>query len=312
MAAARKACSAAARLMRARPEQVFPSSTGIIGVPLPLEKLLSALPQAVGNAGSSTGAVLDFARAIMTTDTRPKFSSAGFNHAGREVRVLGIAKGAGMIHPEMATMLVYLFTDLAASPQELKKILSNVTDESFHCISVDGDTSTNDTVLLLASGAAQVKLRTANAEFSSTLRKVCQHLAEQIVADGEGVQHVVRLVIEGARDRADARQLAQAISTSVLVKTAWAGADPNWGRMLAAAGRAGVRLDSRKVQIFIGGQRVCRNGEAAPFDSAAVHRAMLQPKYEIRLRLGSSGTSFTFLTCDLTAEYVHVNAEYST
>jgi glutamate N-acetyltransferase/amino-acid N-acetyltransferase len=312
IAGARKACSAAAKLLRARPEQVFPSSTGIIGVPLPVEKLLSALPQAVLNAGSNTDAVLAFAQAIMTTDTRPKFSAATFDHRGREVRVLGIAKGAGMIHPDMATMLVYLFTDLAASPQELKKILSAVTDESFHCISVDGDTSTNDTVLLLASGAAQVSLRDAKAGFSNALRKVCQELAEQIVADGEGVQHVIRLVIEGARNRADARQLAQAISTSLLVKTAWAGADPNWGRMLAAAGRAGVRLDSRKVQIFIGGQQVCRNGEAMRFDSAAAHRTMSQAKYEIRLRVGSSATRFVFFTCDLTAEYVHVNAEYST
>lgn len=312
MAAARKACNAAAKLMRARPEQVFPSSTGIIGVPLPVEKLLSALPQAMGRASSSTDGVLGFAQAIMTTDTRPKFSSASFSHRGCEVRVLGIAKGAGMIHPDMATMLVYLFTDVAGTPQELKKILSAVTDESFHCISVDGDTSTNDTVLLLASGAAKVPLRSARTKFSHALRNICQDLAEQIVADGEGVQHVVRLVIEGARNRADARQLARAISTSLLVKTAWAGADPNWGRMLAAAGRAGVRLDSRKVQIFIGGQQVCRNGEAIRFDPAAAHRTMSQAKYEIRLRVGSSKTCFVFFTCDLTAEYVHINAEYST
>ncbi len=190
--------------------------------------------------------VLAFAHAIMTTDTRPKIASVRFRASStkgsKEITVLGIAKGAGMIHPQLATLLVYLFTDVGASARELQPLLREACDRSLNCMSIDGDTSTNDTVLLLASGASGARVRDARTrkKLSAALTEVCQSLAEQIVSDGEGVQHVIRLFVEQARSREEALLVARTIAHSMLVKTAWAGADPNWGRILAAVGRCGV------------------------------------------------------------------------
>lgn len=291
---------------------VFPSSTGIIGVPLPVETIVQALPQLLAATQSGEESLRQFARAIMTTDTRPKIASAALNVGGQMVNVAGVAKGAGMIHPQLATMLVYIFTDLRASAIELKTLLRKSCDQTFNCISVDHDTSTNDTVLLLASGASGVRLRSARKEFADALMMVCGSLAEQIVSDGEGVKHVVRLYIDQARDREEARTIARAISGSPLVKTAWAGCDPNWGRVLAAVGYSGVRLDPSRVNIFIGDQQVCRQGAAHPFDQKAAHEYMTQPSYDIRVQLGRGRASLRYLTCDLTKYYVEINAEYST
>jgi len=307
-------CREAAKLMGAKSTEVFPSSTGIIGVPFPAEKALAGLPELIAAKSQSEDAALDFARAIMTTDTRPKIASARFDAAGKQVTLLGIAKGSGMIHPNLATMLVYLFTDIVASPRDLKPLLREACDQSLNSMSVDGDTSTNDTVLLLASGQSETGLwdERVKERFPRALLSVCQSLAEQIVSDGEGVQHVIRLQIEQARSREEALSVARAIAHSALVKTAWAGADPNWGRILAAAGACGIKLEPASVRIFIADQMVCRNGVAHPFDEQRAHDALAQPDCDIRVQLGRGKSAVRFLTTDLTAEYVRINADYST
>ncbi len=312
--ACQEVCRRAASLLKVHETQVFPSSTGIIGVDLPGDRIIAALPGLVGAKSASRDAMWRFAQAIMTTDTRPKIASARLDVGGKAVTVTGIAKGSGMIHPNLATMLVYLFTDVEARPTELRSILRPACDESFNCISVDGDTSTNDTVLLLASGASRVPLRGSGVRrrFAAALHSVCQSLAEQIVSDGEGAKHVVSLRIEGARSRQEARHVARAIANSPLVKTAWAGADPNWGRILAAIGNSGVLLKPNRVSIRFGKHLVCRNGAAHSFDRLAAHEYLSQPHCEIRVQLGRGQSQIRFLTCDLTAEYVHINADYST
>src|SRR3989454_23264 len=216
-------CRKASGLLGFKAELVFLSSTGIIGVPMPVSKILAALPTLVAAHEASEHAVMQFARAIMTTDTRPKLASAEFQVRGKNSSILGIAKGSGMIHPQLATMLVYLLTDVEASPAELRSSLRTACSDSFNLISVDGDTSTNDTVLLLASGQSRIKLKSIRKEFDRVLLEVCQLLAEQVISDGEGVQHVIHLHIEQARNRAEALHIARAISHSLLVKTAWAG-----------------------------------------------------------------------------------------
>jgi glutamate N-acetyltransferase / amino-acid N-acetyltransferase len=217
-----------------------------------------------------------------------------------------------MIHPNMATMLVYVFTDLAASPRELQSCLKEAADQSFNNISIDGDTSTNDTALLLASGKSGVQFKSVRNEFQAALTKVCRSLAGQIVADGEGVSHVVRLNIEQARSRSEAREIGRAIANSPLVKTAWAGADPNWGRILSAIGYSGVKINPERINIYLGEQQICRHGAACPFDHERAHAYMSEPVYEIRIALGAGDASLEFLSCDLTAEYVRINADYST
>ena len=310
--AAQRVCANVARLLKVKSEEVFSSSTGIIGVPLPVEKILAKLPDLLSTPAATEAGVEQFARAIMTTDTRPKIASASFRSAKSTVNLLGVAKGSGMIHPQLATMLVYLFTDVAARPAELRRALKLACSDSFECISVDGDTSTNDTVLLLASGQSGVHLKSTQAPFASCLSKICQSLANQIVRDGEGAQHIIHLSIEQARNRAEALQVARTIAHSLLVKTAWAGADPNWGRILAAAGRSGVPIDPAKVNIFIAKQMVCHHGAACAFDEKQAHRDLSQPNCDIRVRLGRGRSSVKFITTDLTAEYVRINADYST
>jgi glutamate N-acetyltransferase/amino-acid N-acetyltransferase len=310
----RRVCREAARLLGVRPEEIFPSSTGIIGVPFPAEKIIDHLLKLFQRQQSGVESMHAFSQAIMTTDTRPKIASASFRAQGREASVLGIAKGSGMIHPQLATMLVYILTDVAATSALLKSALRETCNETFNCISVDGDTSTNDTVLLLASGKSGVRLgETSGAtRFRAALLEVCRSLAEQIVSDGEGVQHVIRLVVEQARSTAEAQQVARAISHSLLVKTAWAGADPNWGRILAAAGYSSVPLDPQRVNIYIGDQIVCRKGQAHRFDEKQAHQHLSQPHCEVRIQLGRGSRSTQFYTTDLTAEYVRINADYST
>jgi len=309
-----RVCREVARLLKIKPTEIFPSSTGIIGVPLPVEKILPNLPALIAGRAASEDAMLQFAQAIMTTDTRPKLASQRFRLGKNQVTISGVAKGAGMIHPQLATMLVYVFTDLAAPPNVLQRSLRSASDDTFNCISIDGDTSTNDTVLLMASGHSGARLTGAQSltRFESVLSEVCRSLAEQIVADGEGVKHVIRLFIEQARNRDEAMQIAKAVAHSLLVKTAWAGADPNWGRILAAAGRSGVQLDPAKINIYIGEQLVCRAGAVHPFDESRAHLDLGQPQCDVRVQLGRGSESVQFLTTDLTAEYVHINADYST
>jgi glutamate N-acetyltransferase/amino-acid N-acetyltransferase len=311
-------CVATAETFHCIFDEVFPSSTGIIGVPFPAEKVVAALPAVQSVMGDTPEHAELFAQAIMTTDTRMKTAHAVAEVDGTEVRIFGAAKGAGMIHPQLgpphATMLVYLFTDLAAETEALNKLLSPAVERSFNCISIDGDTSTNDTVLLLASGASGVKLTEKTSEpFANALKLVCESLAHQIVDDGEGVTHVVTLHITGAATEADAKQVAKAIAHSPLCKTAWSSADPNWGRLLAAAGYSGVEFDPVKVNILIGTQPVFELGVRSPlFDEAAAHAVMQDREYTITMNLGRGGAECRFITCDLTAEYVRINADYST
>jgi len=312
MAACRQVCREAARHLGVNPTEVFPSSTGIIGVPLPAEKIVVRLPELVAQQAATEEAACQFAQTIMTTDMRPKLASVRFRSRGTEVRLLGIAKGAGMIHPQLATMLVYVLTDVAARTTELKRHLVQTSEETFNCISIDGDTSTNDTVLLLASGQADVRLDQCTKAFNAALLEVCRSLARQIVRDGEGAQHVIRLSVEQAKTREEAKQVARAIAHSALVKTAWAGADPNWGRILAAIGYSGAPVNPARVNIFIGAQQVCRNGSAAHFDQKEAHFHLAQSECDIRVQLGRGRSGLHFYTTDLTAEYVRINADYST
>lgn len=320
--ACEQVCREAGKLFGVSAAEVLPSSTGIIGVRLPAEKIRAKLPELLARRSPSQRSVQAFAHAIMTTDTRAKIASARFrasssessSEVSKEVTVLGIAKGAGMIHPLLATMLVFLFTDVGASSRELQPLLREACDQSLNCMSIDGDTSTNDTVLLLANGASGARARDVRTrkKFSAALTAVCQSLAEQIVSDGEGVQHVIRLFVEQARSREEALLVARTIAHSMLVKTAWGGADPNWGRILAAVGRSGARIDPPRVQIFIGDQRVCRNGIGCMFNELQAHRDLARPVCDIRVQLGRGQHAVRFLTTDLTAEYVRINADYST
>lgn len=320
--ACKESCVAVAEQFHCVFDEVFPSSTGIIGVPLPVEKLVAAIPPAKAALGSTEQHAEAFATAILTTDTKMKVARASFEVAGRTVSLFGCCKGAGMIGPQLvphATMLVYLFTDLAAPPAELQRLLIDSVEDSFNCISVDGDMSTNDTVLLMASGKSGVSIDEPYVlqQFDAALQKVCDSLAHKVVDDGEGVTHVVTLKITGAEGDSDAQQIARSIANSPLCKTAWSSADPNWGRLLAAAGKAGVKFDPARVTITIGGLPVFAEGVRDPrYDEAATHAAMQAREYTIAIDLGSGGGrghgQARFVTCDLTHEYVSINADYST
>ena len=306
-------------------DEVIPSSTGIIGVPFPIAKVEAAMPSLVAAMGSTAAHAELFATAIMTTDTRRKIARATVDVDGKAVRLFGVAKGAGMIHPQLgpaaepaplhATMLVYLFTDLAAGAGQLDAMLHTAVEASFNSISIDGDTSTNDTVLLMASGASGVALaegRVSDA-FESALKLVCQSLAHQIIDDGEGVTHVVTLDVRGAETSEEARQVAKAIAHSPLNKTAWSSADPNWGRLLAAIGSSGVLFDPANASVWIGEHLVFdRGGVASGFSREVAHEVMLKREFTITIELGEGSESCRFLTCDLTKEYVAINADYTT
>jgi glutamate N-acetyltransferase/amino-acid N-acetyltransferase len=319
--AAYATCRAAAVEFGCRPEEVFPSSTGIIGVPLPVEKLVAALPAVKAALGSESDHFQQVAQAILTTDLVEKTAFARLTIDGREVRIAAVGKGSGMIHPRLmsgnaalhATMLVYILTDAEVESAVLQGMLESAVEVSFNRISVDGDTSTNDTVLLLASGASGVTVEENNEAFQAALAQVSTSLARQIVADGEGVSHVVTLEIKGARNDADALIVAKSIAHSPLVKTAWTGSDPNWGRLMAAIGNSGADIDPDRIDIWFGELPICRNGGRAPeMDLAAAHAYLQQPEFSIAIDLHRGDGSCRFWTTDLTAEYVRINADYST
>src|ERR1017187_5750545 len=319
--AARATCTAAAEIFGCTPQEVFPSSTGIIGVPLPVQKLVAALPGLADILGSESDHFQQVAQAMLTTDPVEKTAFARLeieasDGTKQEVRIAAACKGSGMIHPQLvphATMLVYVLTDAQIEPSVLDTYLRQSIDLSFNRISVDGDTSTNDTVLLLASGASGAQVLAGNAAFAAALTQVCTSLARQIVADGEGVTHVVELRIDGAATDADAPKIAKAIAHSPLVKTAWAGCDPNWGRLVAAIGYAGAEIDPERIDIWFGEMRICRDGgRAEEFDENAAHEYLKQDEFTIAIQLNRGSGSCVFWTTDLTAEYVHINADYST
>jgi glutamate N-acetyltransferase/amino-acid N-acetyltransferase len=269
----------------------------VIGRPFPADKIRNAVPALV--SGLLPTNIEKLARAIMTTDTVPKIASAEF--VG--VRIAGVAKGAGMIHPDMATMLSFVMTDAELSYSELDDALRYAVHRSFNSISVDGDTSTNDMVVLMANGAS--KVRPPAAEFREKLLEVCTSLATAIVRDGEGASKFVELLIEGAPDDESARTIGRTIAKSPLVKTAIYGADPNWGRIVGAVGNSGVRLESDRVDIFISG---------VPISDTTLEQArekLKQREIEIRVVLHSGKGTARVWTCDLTEEYIHINADYT-
>lgn len=324
--AARATCAAVASTFGCTAEEVFPSSTGVIGVPLPAEKLIGALPELSGKIGTQSDHFQQVAEAIITTDTVEKTAFArvevrtpeiaGSGEIRQEVRIAAVCKGSGMIHPQLvphATMLVYILTDAEIEPSVLDGYLRDAIEVSFNRISVDGDTSTNDTVLLLASGASGARIGAANQEFASALAHVCKSLARQIVADGEGVSHVVELRIQGAASNADALRVAKAIAHSPLVKTAWAGCDPNWGRLIAAIGYSGAQINPEAIDISFGDLPICRSGgRAKELDESAAHAYLKQPEFSIGIDLHQGSGACTFWTTDLTHEYIRINADYTT
>ena len=311
LSAARRVQDRAAGLIGCPREEVFLASTGVIGVPLPDATIVRALPGAIARLSSSGLAAAS--HAILTTDVGPKVAQAVFPHNGRRGHVVGVAKGAGMIHPDMATMLAFVMTDVAATPGLLRGALSEAADESFHAISVDGDTSTNDTVLLMASGRiggpALSALETA-APFRRALIQVCRELAAMIVRDGEGATRVMEIRVERARTPREARLAAHAVSTSPLVKTALAGGDPNWGRILAAAGRSGARFSSRRVNLSVGSIPLVVRGAPAIYREKDAARQFARERVVVTLDLDAGRAAASRLTCDLTHDYVTLNADY--
>lgn len=299
------------------PSQILVCSTGVIGAPLRVEKILAAVPHLTLTRSAEAGAFEEFARSIMTTDTRPKWAVARCRIGGKEVRFLGCAKGSGMIQPNMATMLAFVTTDAAISPALLSRGLRDVVGSTFNSITVDGDTSTNDTVAVLANGGSGAP-RISNARgadyqsFVAALESVCTSLALSIVDDGEGAQRVIEIEVKGAPSDRAADQIARTIANSPLVKTAFAGADPNWGRILAAAGRSGVRFNPERADIWIAGAAVCRHGREHSFDERIVHRKMLSKHVPVRVHLHSGAGAARIWTCDFTIEYIHINSSYRT
>jgi glutamate N-acetyltransferase/amino-acid N-acetyltransferase len=319
-AAAATALKVARELGRLQPSQILVCSTGVIGVALRVERILRAVPRLVRGRAATAAAFAQFTRAIMTTDTRPKWAEAKCRIGGKEVRLLGCTKGAGMIHPKMATMLAFIATDAAIAPETLQRALRRAVAGTFNAITVDGDTSTNDTVAVLANGQSGAKqIDGAGLEFDrfcAALENVCRMLALAIVADGEGAQRVIEIEVRGAPSARAADQVARTIANSPLVKTALAGADPNWGRILAAAGRSGVAFDPDRVEIHLAGITVFRRGRACVFSERAAHRKLLTNYVPIVVDLGSSTQKrkdegrARIWTCDFTGDYVRINASY--
>ncbi|HUJ29775.1 MAG TPA: bifunctional glutamate N-acetyltransferase/amino-acid acetyltransferase ArgJ [Candidatus Acidoferrum sp.] len=316
LAASRSTAASIARALGCPPQEILVSSTGVIGAPLRVEKILSAVPELIASRGSDVAAFENAARAIMTTDTRPKWAAVKCTLGGKPVRILGCAKGSGMIHPNMATMLAYVVTDAAISRAMLQRAVRSAAAPTFNSITVDGDTSTNDTFAVLANGQSGAPKITSKGrdygKFRVALRQVCQSLALAIVEDGEGAQHVIEIEVRGAPSDRAADQVARTIAHSSLVKTAFAGADPNWGRILAAAGRSGVAFDAGRVDIWLAGIAVCRRGQEHHFDERAAHEKMLEKRVPILVDLRSGRGRARMWTCDFTQEYVHINASYRT
>ncbi len=305
-------CKALAKALKTRPEYIIPASTGVIGVELDPKLLTAPLPELAEllDAGNFQAV----AEAIMTTDTRPKIASEEVQFSEGAVRVAGMTKGSGMIHPNMATTLGFVMTDAVVDSEDLEEILRHATDRSFNSLSVDGDMSTNDTVLLLASGASKVRPSgKERKELQETVSWVMESLAEQIAADGEGARKLIVVRALGFKTREDARKIARAISNSPLVKTAIAGSDPNWGRILCAAGYAGVEFNPDDIDIELQRMPVCKGGLAANYDEKELTQKLDESEVRIRIvnKKGGKGEA-RFFTCDLTEGYIKINGSYRT
>ncbi len=314
--AVERVVEAVADLFPCRPSTVFAASTGVIGEPLPFERLTAALPGL--KAGLSEGAWEEAARAIMTTDTYPKGATRKARIGETDVVINGIVKGSGMIAPDMATMLAFVFTDADLPGDVLQDLLRASVDGSFNCITVDGDTSTSDTVLLFATAAAGNKRPEGSADgllddFRSKLDDLTADLAQQVVRDGEGASKFVTISVSGAEDGGAARAIGLSVANSPLVKTAIAGEDANWGRIVMAVGKAGEKADRDRLAISIGGVQIAANGLAVPgYDEAPVARHMKGEEIDIAIDVGVGHGRARVWTCDLTHRYIEINADYRT
>ncbi len=292
---------------------VIPSSTGVIGGRLPLDKMKKALPKLVKNLKND--GFLDVAEGIMTTDAFPKYASKTINIGGKKGTICVIGKGAGMIAPNMATMLAYILTDINIGKRALNKALKNSVNNSFNKIIVDGDTSTNDTVLMLANGKlGNTAIKESGAEykkFESAVTEVATEVAEMIVKDGEGATKVAKIIVKGAKTQKDAEKIARVLGTSSLVKTAFFGEDPNWGRIVAAAGRAGVDFDPDKLDLFFDDQKILSNSKEV-MNEAKAKSVLKKPKFEITLNIKSGKASSFVIASDLTFDYIKINSHYRT
>jgi len=312
---ARQMAALAARELGAEGEQMLVLSTGIIGEFLPMATVEKGIRAAAAALASDERATLTAARGMMTTDTRPKMAGGGFTADGVACTVYGMAKGAAMIGPRLATMLGVVLTDAAVDPADAQRLLAAAAEETFNCVSVDGHMSTNDTVLLLANGAAGgPPLRGVGLEaFGRTLHEVCGFLAREMADDGEGATHVMRIEVSGTSSRDAARQIARTIADSPLVKTAVHGADPNWGRIVSAAGYSGVAFDPAQAVLRVNGTLLFQGGSPVPFDAEAVSAAIKAHRETlIEFVVGTGPGRIRFYSSDLTADYVHLNADYHT
>jgi glutamate N-acetyltransferase / amino-acid N-acetyltransferase len=304
----------ASEAARCKPAEVFLASTGVIGEPLPAQRFDGVMQGLVERA--APGRFLDAARAIMTTDTFPKVATAQAKIGGVTVTINGIAKGAGMIAPDMATMLSFVFTDAAIAAPALQTILSDAVSDTFNAVTIDGDTSTSDTLLAFATGTARApKMSRAGdkrlKEFRAAFEHVLGDLSEQVARDGEGARKLVEIIVEGAVSKRSARRIALSIANSPLVKTAIAGEDANWGRVVMAIGKAGEPAERDKVSIWFGGTRVAHKGARDPgYDEAKVSAYMKSPEITLKVSLGLGKGRDRVLTCDLTKEYVAINGDY--
>ncbi|HEX5539438.1 MAG TPA: bifunctional glutamate N-acetyltransferase/amino-acid acetyltransferase ArgJ, partial [Methylophilaceae bacterium] len=314
MQRAYQTCAALASLLGCEAEQVLPFSTGVIMEPLPAERIIGGLPACVANLREDNW--LNAAEAIMTTDIVAKGASRQISLGGKTVTITGIAKGSGMIHPNMATMLGYIATDAAVSQAALQSIIEHAVSRSFNCITVDGDTSTNDALMLMATGrAANAEIATDSADYAALCNAVTDvaiTLAQAIVRDGEGATKFMTIQVESGRDEAECRQVAYAIAHSPLIKTAFFASDPNLGRILAAIGYAGVQdLDVNALKLYLGDALVAEHGgRAASYEEAQGAAVMQQPEILVRVQLNRGAASATVWTCDFSYDYVKINADY--
>jgi glutamate N-acetyltransferase / amino-acid N-acetyltransferase len=310
---ARRMTAVAAEAVGCRAEQMLVCSTGVIGRHLPMEQIEPGIRNAATHLSPDEPALECTARAILTTDTIIKVRTRTLSLPEGEVRLTGFCKGAAMIGPNMATMLAFVLSDAAVAPTDLAAIARRAADQSFNCISVEGHTSTNDTLLLLANGGGPALRGASLAQFEAGVTAVCGELARAIAADAEGASHLVEVEVTGTRDDADARRIAKTVAESALVKTALFGADPNWGRIVSAAGYAGVLFEERDLSLWLDETLLYKAGTPVVFDAGALSTFMKQNR-ELRLRLqftlGSGRCSFW--TCDLTYDYVRLNADYTT
>jgi glutamate N-acetyltransferase/amino-acid N-acetyltransferase len=312
---ARRTAELVSMKLGCKPEQVLVASTGVIGHQLPMDRIEAGIATAFEGLSAGTDAFELASQAILTTDTRPKVYSALISNGRREYTVFGMAKGAAMIGPRMATMLAFLITDAPVRSADLQSIISEAVDGTFNCVSVEGHTSTNDSVFLLSQNLADEAPFEGHdlKVFGGAVRDVCERLAREMADDGEGATHLITIYVEGCENREQARSIARAVADSPLVKTAIHGADPNWGRIVSAAGYAGVDFREEELSLWINAVPVYQNGMPVAFDSAALSQFIRSHRQTtLRLVFDRGSASIRFWTCDLTAEYIRLNADYTT